>query len=325
MPLDWSRLLEQTGVEYVTQGANVARNHINIHCPWCGADDPSHHLSINLDGKGWRCYRDFNHRGKAPARLLSAAAGITLEHARKLCGETTFIPSDWESRVRLAMGNQVSAERELRLPEAFKSFHDPRSSARPFIRYLRGRDFTDRQIRRMTRDYDLRYASRGAQQGRVIFPVYHERRLVSWTGRTIGSAIPRYLSLSPDEDSEPRGIGPISDYLLWYDDLRESTNDTLIMCEGPFDALKVAVLGARYGIDATCCFTAQPSPGQIALLCDVAPRYKRRVLMLDAGTLPKAMRVLGAIPYLDFEQVPVPDGFKDPGDLTQKALLRALA
>ena len=89
--------------------------------------------------------------------------------------------------------------------------------------------------------------------------------------------------------------------------------DTLVLCEGPFDALKVDVLGRDYGIAATCFFTSAPTDAQIALLHDLCPQFRRKVLLLDRGTLALAMRVNSRLAGLGVITREVSGDLKDPG------------
>ena len=89
MRFDWENFFKANRIEY---RAGSSRE-IVIKCPWCGVNDPSHHLSVNLDGKGFRCFRSENHRGRNPARLVQALLRCSMEHARSLCVMTSWTPT----------------------------------------------------------------------------------------------------------------------------------------------------------------------------------------------------------------------------------------
>jgi hypothetical protein len=324
--IDYQRLFDAHGVAYVTSGPNVARDHIAIKCPWCGTADPSEHMSVSLVGKGWRCYRNHSHAGKSAARLLAAAANYPLDVARRIVGETVFVPDNWADAVAAAM-NPASkrSDHVLQLPSEFKPIARNKVMARPYVNYLRGRGFEDFDIFRFTNRHGICFAQQGPQAGRIVFPVYFEERLVSWVGRTVSNkSMLRYKALGTDEEDDPRALGPLPDFLLWYDDLLEVDADTIVFCEGPFDALKIWTLGREEGIVATCFFTSGPSELQIDLAHDVCPRFKRRYMMLDRGALPAAIKACRRMASLDIEAIEPPRGFKDPGELNHKALVRIL-
>lgn len=328
MAFEWQGFLDSYRVPYVTSGPNVSRGHVAVHCPFCGSADPSQHMSIDLKGSGWKCWRNREHRGKHPAYLIQALLQTTLDRARQIVGDSVFIPDDFMGAVLSKLDPPKPIKREpLRLPAEFKPFRDV-PSARHFINYLTGpsRQFTLDQVMRFTRDYKLRYATSGPFKGRIIFPIEFEGELMTWTGRTIYAQEElRYRTLSTDEELEEHpAFGPINDYLLYFDELVENRMDcdTLVLCEGPFDALKVRVLGERYGICATCFFTATPSVRQIDLLHDVMHRYSHRALLLDRGTLGTALRSQSNMASLKTRVVSLPPDVKDPGTLTERQLLK---
>lgn len=333
MAFDWIAFLEANHIKYVTTGPNVSRGNIAVHCPLCGAADKSEHMSISLNGKGWRCFRNRDeHKGKNPTRLVAALLNVSIDRARSIVGDAVFIPDDFMGAVmgKLTPHVGVSKPHTLKLPIEFKPLHTDKPSVKAFKNYLTGptRQFTPNQVRRFTKDYDMYYATRGPMKGRVVFTVYFNHKLVTWTGRTIYPQVDlRYKTLSADPEVEQYpALGPINDYLLWYDDLnnRKHDSDTLVLCEGPFDALKVSVLGAKHGIDATCFFTASPSTRQIDLLHDLMPQYSRRFLLLDRGTLSTALRVQGGLHALKVPYLTLPANVKDPGVLDERGLLKIL-
>lgn len=59
--MDWIGFLEANHIAYDTRGKNVSGNRVAITCPWCGGDDPSRHLVIDLDGAGWHLIYEKNH------------------------------------------------------------------------------------------------------------------------------------------------------------------------------------------------------------------------------------------------------------------------
>lgn len=329
MAFDWLAFFDQHNIEYVTRGSNVSRDNVAIHCPFCGVDDESQHLSVNLSGRGYRCFRRPTHRGRSAARLVAALLRCSLDAARRMVGDAVFIPDDFMGRVTSVLTPaQVDESAELEWPEEFKTIAD-RPSARLVYQYLMGasRRFSCDQIDTFTERFGLHYASQGLYRGRIVFPVHQDNRLVSWTGRTVypGEAL-RYRTLSTDPESQDcmRGygpaLGPISDYLLWYDDLLDTDADTIVLVEGPFDALNVRVRGWGEGIDATAFFTSSPSTQQINLLHELLPRYRRRLLLLDQNTLATALHVVGSLTGLGVEIAHLPRGVKDPGLLTRRQL-----
>lgn len=326
---DWLYFLDRNNIKYLTSGPNVSGGNIAIHCPYCGPADESEHMTVSLKGKGFACWRNSQHKGKNPARLVSKILGISLDSATRMIGGTVQVPTDFLARVNQALLPQVKAPaHSIVLPPEFMELK-PLPSAQLVYRYLEKRGFDLRDFPWMSKHYGLRYCTRGAYKGRVIFPVYYEKKLVTWTGRSVyPSEELRYRTLSTDDEKSKReggwapAIGPTSDYLLWYDDLMKSKADTIYIVEGPFDALKVRYLGEDYGIVATCLFTSRITTAQIDKCHELLPRFKHRFVMLDRGAFPSTMRIARALQSLGVQAVPIPQGVKDPGELSSHEPLK---
>jgi hypothetical protein len=323
---EWKRFFDQHNIEYRESGANVSRGNVAIHCPFCGPQDPGQHLSVNLNLRGYRCWRNpTQHRGKNPARLVQALLKIPFDRASQIVGNSVYVPSDFMAQVKRRIVPPAPIEaKPIALPKEFKRFDEYLPSGRPFRRYLNERGFLADEIERLTKRYGVYYAARGPYRGRVLFTVRHEGELISWTGRSIhADAKLRYKTLSVDpERAESEGMPPakgaISHYLLWFDKLMSADADTLLLVEGPFDALKVATLGRDYGMIATCFFTAEPTEQQIELLHEACPQFKRRILLLDKGTLATGIRVASTLSSLGIVTKQIPKGLKDPGEFTPR-------
>ncbi len=310
---DWQEFLTSRHIDFRKAGLR----HVEIPCPLCGSDDPGTHMAISLEGQGWKCWRrPREHYGRSPIRLVQLLLGCSLEQAQVLVTGRTFTPTDFLSRVRAQLSGEIpkATVTSLTLPAEIVSIKDL-PSARPYTNYLRSRGFTLAAVR----PWDLHYATRGDFHGRIIFPVRTGGELMTWTGRTISRREPmRYLTLG-----RRYARGPISDYLLWFDQLQICNADTIVLTEGPFDALKINTLGARYGICSTCFFTASASNRQIDLLHKLLPRFQYRYLLLDQGTLPTAMRLQAQLASLGVRVAQLPPECKDPCDLTENNFTKA--
>ena len=276
-------------------------------------------MSINTEGKGWKCWSDREHRGRKPHKLIKALTGCSWERAAEIAGEPSVIPTNFLEQVRHSLDNREAiVTHDPKMPEEFKPISRAKHACAPYNRYLIGRGLP--AIERMQGRYDLRYAIRGPFQGRIIFPIRFRGKLVTWTGRAISPlASLRYLTLDTHE-----AAGPITDYLLWYDQLMIVKAHTIVLCEGPFDAIKLNELGLEYGLAATCFFTSSPSPRQISLLHELLARFKRKILLLDQSMLSMSLRVALELSALGVERGQLPTGFKDPGELSE-AEVKALA
>lgn len=307
MRLDWEAFLQQHSIDYRQRSGNQ----LLVACPWCN-DGGSPNMSINLNGKGWRCWANPDHSGLHPARLMVAVAGISPSEAHSLCGsEHQHLGGDPRQRVAELLFPQPRPLPQLQLADEFRALtHNP--LARPFVDYLCRRGFQRQRVFSFTADYGLYYAHSGMWRYRIIFTVHQQGKLRSWTGRSIvNGAEPRYLALGKE-----RSGSPLTDFLPWFDELRAG-GKRLVLCEGPFDALKLRELGQP----ATCFFTAAPSPAQIALLVDLLPRWRERILLLDRGTTAVALSVQRNLAGLGVQVRQLPAGIKDPGELASADFL----
>lgn len=331
MAFDPIRFFEQHGVAYRTRGPNISSGNMVIRCPWCGAEDSGEHLSVATNGRGFRCLRKpHEHSGGMP-KLVQRLLGCSWQRAAEITGSAIHVPDDFSGAIHALLSPKKARVWDLVLPPEFLPLDLAKRRCRPFVNYLRARHFSDHAIERMHRRFGIVYCSGGhPYEQRVIFPIEMDGRLVSWTGRHIGTHPVRYRTLTVDPEKEANegalALERASDCLLWYDDLLDADADTLVICEGPFDALKTDVLGYREGIVATCLFTMSASPAQLDRLSTLSARFKRRVLLLDAkGTFASATRIAlsGAVSGLE---VRTPIGAKDPGAIKSvDNLLRALA
>lgn len=324
--MNWQAFLDARRIRYATTGPNVARDHIAIQCPWCGAADPSEHLGISLRGRGWACWRNKAHRGKSNAFLITALIGCSMEEAHRIAGTgSVHVPDDFMGRMEGLLrppGPAASRPFSLYLRDEFKSFDTALPSRKLYVDYLIRRGFSESEIRQFTERYGVHYCTRGVYRNRVIFPVYYHDELVTWTGRSIfPDERLRYKTLSPDHaiagtEGYLPALSQITNYLLWYDDLMDDPcDDTIYICEGPFDALKVRVLGRPDGVTATCLFTSNISEQQIGLLHNLLPKYKHRYLLLDPEAFANALHIRSALAALDVQVAKLKPGVSDPGDL----------
>ena len=97
--MDWINFFQSRNIHFVDSGANVVRGNVACRCPWCGGNDPSEHMSINLEGKGFRCWRQPLHSGKNPAKLIQALLNCSWDQANQIAGQTKSLPNDFMSKV----------------------------------------------------------------------------------------------------------------------------------------------------------------------------------------------------------------------------------
>ena len=319
-PVNWLRLFQQHGVEFIERGANVKRGNVNIHCPFCGSADPSHHMGIDLTTGWWGCWRHQDHRGKSPLRLLVKLLGVSYFKAREIAGlDNDYVdPEGFDSMAARIMGREKLTKVEevhrefLQFPREFREL-EFKGAARRFCEYLVGRGFYEPT--HLANLYQLRAAIDGRFKDRLILPYVVGGDIVSWTGRDItGTAMIRYKDLSLDESLVP------GKETLFNHDACLDGGEALIVVEGPMDVLKLDYYGRDWGIRAVGLSTASLQEEQIYILEEAGPRFNQVLVMMDNASqlgFVDSMRMkdkLSQIKNLGFAKVP--NSRKDAGELS---------
>lgn len=271
---DWMRFLGEYNIPFVEKGANVGRGNVNIVCPFCV--DPSEHMGVSLTTSKWGCWR-CNKGGTYPGPLLCRLLNTTSSAAEQIIeGHQESNPDAFESLFEQQRDVMRAQSRiEIRLPTNFKPMWHSRSAAARYLDYLAvDRGFAE-HAQAVALRYQLHYAMTGPYSYRIIMPVYHSARLVSYVGRTIGDAKPRYKT---EGDSVLKTCIANHDWLMrpWQ------SKDTLLITEGPFDFMKMDFVGRTLGMHATCTFGTAFNKEQVALLAKLLrQRFTRGLVLFD--------------------------------------------
>jgi hypothetical protein len=333
MAFDWLAFLNRRGIDYSEKGPSATTGNISIKCPFCGSSDRSMHMAISIRGRGWRCFRNpRQHRGRSPVKLIQALLGCSWEEAFRIAGvssiRNTVDGKPFNQHVATLLRRDTKTntdEQSLRLLPAFKPLLNI-GSGRYFANYLvEKRDYRFFDISNLCAEYGLHYALTGPFAWRIIFPIYMNDRLVCWIGRTLSeNTNMRYRTLSADpenaeRDSLPLAVMSVEHTLLNHDQLRNG-GEELIVCEGPFDAMRIDYFGADFGVRATCVYTKSISDEQISLLSDIGLKFARRTLLFDTDTQLDDLRSLSRVAHLDFRVRHIPNRYKDPAELPRNAV-----
>jgi len=332
--IDWRDVLSRHRVEFVERGANVRRGELNIQCPFCGSADPSHHMGLSPESGWWACWRNAEHRGKSPVRLLVKLLGVTVKQARELAGlhDDWVDPEGFGSAVARFMGRLVAPvvpveeERVLHPPAHASPVLDmPGYQADRFLQYLwmRGFNRAGRDPFMLCDQYGLMGAVRGDYAQRVILPYMHEDKMVAYTGRAITDATVRYKDASVDDC-----IVQVRHTFYNANALHDRSAHTLLVVEGPFDALKLDFYLRPLGARAVAISTNNLSRQQQDVLREAAQNFISVPLMLDltkpldAGA---AMRMRSGISDIPNMRIVMSSGsdrkIKDAGAMTPSEVL----
>lgn len=329
--IDWRKILDANGIEYVEGGKSTAKNNIYIKCILCGNADEGHHLGISVhrsDFKGWACWKNERHRGKSPIKLLMLLLNINYHQAAELIGvdhTTLYEDESMGTKLRGMLEGKIEQTpiyKTLEFPPEFFKLNSSRKNSKMFRAYLSERGFgTDKEIIDIARTYCLRYALSGVYRYRIIFPVYTELGLTTWTGRSVvPDKEPRYLSLSNDPENYTKqdnclALDNIKNCLFNERLLSKDSRSVLLVGEGPFDALKLDWVGLKWDTRATCIFGKTPSPIQIDKLAKLGKRFEQRYMILDPDANMDRLRMSETMQSIGFKLLRLPTE-KDPGAMS---------
>lgn len=311
--MNWIQFLEDNDIPYVTRGSNTKRGEVSVQCPYCGDDDPSHHMGIALTTENWGCLRSAQHRGHAPHNLIAALLGCSTPQARLTAAAYSVADPDTLGSALALLTPTSEAPKPvtghaapLALPCEAQTIKATGSTAR-FWRYLASRHFDD--VGDLVARYQLRAATTGVQKDRVIIPLFQGGELVGWTGRAIQPTIsaPRYLS-----------SGEAVKRVVFNEDDLWQGGKVLYVVEGPFDALKLDYYGAPSGVRATCLFGVSMTMDQIYTLVQLRRYFEQVVILLDRGAIEPTFDALDWLQGPNVTFGILPEAFKDPGAMTRE-------
>lgn len=329
MNFDWRAFLVSHRIEFTEKGHS--KGNVGITCPWCGDADHGFKLGIHLAGKGWHCWRDRIHSGVRPHRLIQALLKCSYFEAQRIVGDQSPVvlgDLPFVAQVNLVLSGQQDKQPynpELRFPTEFYElgFAEGGASREFLLKYLNKRGYIDHDIWNVVNNYWLHGAFKGPFAYRLIFPIEMYEGVVCWTGRTISpSTEPRYKTLTSHIEKQipgyPIAIRSIKDCLWNLKSIVEDPGDTLVLCEGPFDAMRVDYYGYEKGIRATCIFGKSITDEQLYLLEDIMPIYKDRILLLDQDAELDMLATIDRLRFIGFVPLKLPPQFKDPAQLSKK-------
>lgn len=317
MKFDWRTFCDERRVPYLDNGGD----NIEIRCPLCGSADQGQHMSLlcNVKQPFWHCWRNSDHRGRNPAKLVAALLGTSLRMAYEV------VKMQDDQAVDNADDTTVGtppADRLL-LPLEFKVV-DRLGYGGRFVDYLLSRGFLERDWPDVVDRYQLQYCLVGEWKWRLIIPVRTETgQLITWTARSIIPNVElRYKTLSdkwdPEEPNAPRAIFSIKDVVYNAAAVSRGGKE-LIVTEGPFDAIKVDFYSRGTGAVATSLFGKTPTEEQMYMIAEAAQRFEHVNLLLDDRTTTDGWKISRYLRELVGQEkvrvLSLPPGVKDPGQL----------
>lgn len=215
MAVDFRRIFNELHIPT----RNNVRLWSNINCPFC-TNPPDTHFNggFNLISPRYNCWRCGGHSWYD---ALSKVTGIPVNQIGSFVKSYSYVSKEKDVR-------KTALAEHLDLP-GYKLNEEE-------MKYLKDRGFDVNYVRNK---FHLRGGGvAGDWSYRILIPIYYNRVLVSWTGRSILDRetikklnVPRYKNLSVEQSViNPKEI---------CFNLDNSKKDSVILVEGPFDVLKM--------------------------------------------------------------------------------------
>jgi hypothetical protein len=307
--------LKRNSIEYREKGKNISKGFVGLNCPLC-QNDLGQHLGIRLTNGSWTCWKNSSHRGKDLRYLLIKLLNCTFEEATCELGleQTAYGYLD-------AIDNLFKEEEKIKVVkggvsnlEFYPEFRDIESVGltQRFWDYLLYRDFEESSLKKLIRRYNLLCSLIGDFKFRIIFPVFINDKLMTWTGR----------SIYPKADLRYRDLEIVKSvlhtkYCLYnYDHLKGGK--VLFINEGVIDAIKLDYYSPPE-FNATCLFTLTSRDDQSFMLYELSKLYNRLIVVLEKGAESNGIALvdsLSFIPNISFCELP--DKFKDAGMMNRE-------
>lgn len=311
--MNWTDFFDDNFIPYTRAGPNTSPGWVSIQCPFCGDDDPSMHMGISLSGGHWQCWRYATHRGVKPYKLLNALAAkypLGMRTAAIVETYNTPNPDAFDLPLR-SSGKQKGIPKVmvgLNMPVDAMPIN-PFSSTGKFWSYLVGRGFEPLQP--LLTYYHIRACLLGKWSGRIILPVYYPSypTLIGWQARAISERA--YLRYKSSGTQVKRVL---------FNSENVKSGNTLYVCEGPIDALKIDYYGMNSDCRAVAVMGVEFTVDQAIQLQRLKSNFKRTIVLFD----PDAAGLASGFELSDYvsglELASVPEGLEDIGAATPKQI-----
>ena len=274
-------------VDFRTQGhKHCSAGWANMSCPFCRGNK-GFHLGIHMETGGCKCRRC------GPKKLWDVIKAIVGQSPPLLAQ----IKSKYQTTGRGTRANDLTPNKRssLKFPPGIIEMPDQASA------YLQGRKFDPVKL---AETWGFKFTGPvGKYKFRIIAPIYHDGRLVSYQGRDYtGKSDLRYKACAKEDEVRDHKNCLYGSWLV-----REKH---VVVVEGIADAW-------RFGPGAVATFGISFTDAQIALLAE----YEKVTIVFDddpqavlqAGVLGELLKNIN--PNIDVQIVTIQDG--DPGELPQ--------
>ncbi|AFV81296.1 hypothetical protein F862_gp064 [Vibrio phage vB_VpaS_MAR10] len=292
----WLEIFNKHSITYATKHKNCKRGNVVIDCPFCANSEGKFHMGVDKNGR-FGCWKNQEHRGSSPHKLLVALLRISPAEASRMVGadEGQVDEDDWNSLLRsLSTWEEEDYPEDddeeedeivkgMKMPKQFIPVA-PFGDAADYFYYIMDRGFPRKDVRKLVKHFDLRCCDTWDRVAgkiwyeRIITPVCLHGELMCWGSRTINPDDElRYMSLPADES-----IIPVKELVYNYDNCMEG-GKILLLVEGQVDVWKLDFYGKEHGIRAAGLFSKSIVPSQVDLVHDLKKQFDHTFLLLDAN------------------------------------------
>lgn len=297
--------LQNHNIHYVESGNNVVFDHVNIKCPYCGVSDPSEHLGIHLFNGKFCCWRDATHSGNF-VKLLKKILDCSWVEAKRIAGIKTVLLSGSIFDNLFQQSEEYKQQTKgVLFKKEFREIENT-GVTNKFWRYLEYRGY--KNIDNIIKKYNLKCCLFGEFSNRIIFPIYHNKKLVSWTSRSISeNTYLKYMDLKKENS-----IKYVKN-CIYNSDTNGENKENLYIVEGVFDVISIEELGLG---KAVCIFTKTITESQKYILTKLSKQYKNVFIMLDRDAYVQGYQLKNQLSFINNVNIKqLPEGVNDPGEL----------
>jgi len=285
MSIDIQKILEDFGVSYTTSGKHSRPGWVQIECPLCSGN-PGWHGGFNVERAYYNCWRCGWH---PIDEVLHAATNQEIHQIKKLIKsyQTDWVEEEDEERKRTV--------HKIEFPTGTGPLQESHK------KYLEGRKLDPDHLEREWQI--LGTGPLGDYKFRIIAPIYHQDKIVSYQGRDITGrsnlpykACPKHLEVIHHK------------HLIYGMDKVRSEN--LLIVEGVFDVWNVGPgTGATFGID----FTRE----QVAKLA----KFQGTIFIMYDAEEEKAQEKAEELSWQLFDSDTIILDYGDPGELSKEEVI----
>ena len=312
MQFDAIDYFDDAGIDYRSEGNNVAVNDINIDCPFCG--ETKKHLAVNkYNGKinCWACNLEGYSTRPGIIDLIKELESCSFAQALSLFKQHQTKDFD----LNPVEESEIILKNKIDFPPYTYDFSlgkNSKEQSRAMV-YLFSRGFGWRTVKK----YKLKYCEKNTKERpffghRIIIPLYFQGEVVNYIGRDYTGKSPlRYKNCKiTDVVRRPK------DMLYNYDSVKSSGNKHIYIVEGVPNVW-------RMDNDSTLgLMTDKMSREQRSQILDLKP--KSLTFMLDYGTYARVIDQIAAAfaPIVEYIKIINFPNKKDVADYRLNEILK---